>query len=108
VISREEMQQKIHAAVDSRRDDDTVIIARTGARAAHSLDEALDRGAAYAEAGADVLFIEGLRADELRSAGKSTPGTPKLANLVESWPPLVLCGLQQPGVWTVENCFPGR
>jgi 2-methylisocitrate lyase-like PEP mutase family enzyme len=84
VISCEEMQQKIHAAVDSRRDDDTVIIARTDARAAHGLDEALDRGAAYAEAGADVLFIEGLRsADELRSAGKSTPGTPKLANLVE-------------------------
>lgn len=84
MISLEEMRQKIHAAVDSRRDDDTVIIARTDARAAHGLSEALDRGAAYAEAGADVLFIEGLRsADELHSAGKSTPGTPKLANLVE-------------------------
>jgi 2-methylisocitrate lyase-like PEP mutase family enzyme len=84
VIGHDEMRQKIHAAVDSRRDDATVIIARTDARAAHGLDEALDRAAAYAEAGADVLFIEGLHSrDELRAAGKSVPGVPKLANMVE-------------------------
>ena len=84
VIGRDEMRQKIHAAVDSRRDDTTMIIARTDARAAHGLDEALDRAAAYAEAGADVLFIEGLHSrDELRAAGKSVPGVPKLANMVE-------------------------
>ena len=84
VIGHDEMRQKIHAAVDSRRDDATVIIARTDARAAHGLDEALDRAGAYAEAGADVLFIEGLHSrDELRAAGKSVPGVPKLANMVE-------------------------
>ncbi len=84
VIGCDEMRQKIHAAVDSRRDDATVIIARTDARAAGGFDEALDRAAAYAEAGADVLFIEGLYSqDELRAAGKSVPGVPKLANMVE-------------------------
>ncbi|HEX3782413.1 MAG TPA: oxaloacetate decarboxylase [Pseudonocardiaceae bacterium] len=84
VISGHEMAQKIHAATDARRDVDTVIVARTDARAAHGLISALDRAAAYAEAGADVLFIEGLRdIDELRAAGAAVPGTPKLANLVE-------------------------
>lgn len=60
VISAAEMVQKIHAAVDARSDENTVIIARTDARANHGLDAALDRAAAYAAAGADVLFIEGL------------------------------------------------
>jgi 2-methylisocitrate lyase-like PEP mutase family enzyme len=84
VISSAEMAQKIRAATDARRDPDTVIVARTDARAAHGLTEALDRAAAYAQAGADLLFIEGLRdEDELRAAGAAVPGTPKLANLVE-------------------------
>jgi 2-methylisocitrate lyase-like PEP mutase family enzyme len=61
VISAAEMVQKSRAAVD-----------------------ALDRAAAYAAAGADVLFIEGLHSrEELRAAGKCMPGIPKLANMVE-------------------------
>jgi len=86
VISEAEMVQKIHVATDSRRDADTVIIARTDARASHGLDAALARATAYAEASADAdaLFIEGLRSvNELRAAGKSVPGIPKLANMVE-------------------------
>ncbi|HEY4460935.1 MAG TPA: oxaloacetate decarboxylase [Pseudonocardiaceae bacterium] len=84
VISGQEMVQKLHAAVDARRDADTMIVARTDARAAHGLTEALDRANAYAEAGADLLFVEGLRnEDELRAAGAAVPGTPKLANIVE-------------------------
>jgi 2-methylisocitrate lyase-like PEP mutase family enzyme len=76
--------QKIHAAVDARSDENTVIIARTDARANLGFDAALDRAAAYAEAGADVLFIEGLHSrEELRAAGKCIPGIPKLANMVE-------------------------
>jgi 2-methylisocitrate lyase-like PEP mutase family enzyme len=83
VIDTAEMMQKIRAAAESRRDPSTVIVARTDARAAHGLNAALDRAEAYAQAGADVLFIEGLRdRDELRAAGRSTPGTPKLANIV--------------------------
>jgi 2,3-dimethylmalate lyase len=58
VVPVEEMVQKIKAAVDTRQDPDFVIIARTDARTTRGLDEALDRGAAYHEAGADMLFIE--------------------------------------------------
>ena len=58
VIPAEEMVQKIKAAADAREDQDFVIIGRTDARTNHGLDEALRRGKAYAEAGADVLFIE--------------------------------------------------
>jgi len=84
VIPADEMHQKVRAAVDSRRSQDTLIIARTDARARHGLAAALDRAAAYAEAGADVLFIEGLHSrDELCAAGKAVPGVPKLANMVE-------------------------
>ena len=84
VISGQEMVQKVRAAVDARRDPDTVLVARTDARAARGLAEALDRAASYAAAGADVLFIEGLRdEEELRAAGAAVPGTPKLANIVE-------------------------
>jgi 2-methylisocitrate lyase-like PEP mutase family enzyme len=84
VISTQEMVQKIHAATDARRSSDTVIVARSDARAGHGLEAALDRAAAYAEAGADVLFVEGLHTeDELRDAGRAVPGTPKLANIVE-------------------------
>jgi 2-methylisocitrate lyase-like PEP mutase family enzyme len=58
VISPAEMVGKIKAAVDSRRDHQFVIIARTDARAVHGLDEAIERVHAYMEAGADVGFIE--------------------------------------------------
>ena len=58
VIGREEMVGKIEAAVAARRDPDLVLIARTDAAAVHGLDEAIARGRRYAEAGADVLFVE--------------------------------------------------
>jgi 2-methylisocitrate lyase-like PEP mutase family enzyme len=84
VVSEAEAVRKVRAAADSRREDATVIIARTDARAAHGLTAALHRAAALAEAGADVLFVEGLySAEELRAAGGAVPGTPKLVNIVE-------------------------
>ena len=52
------MVGKIRAAVDARRDPDLVLIARTDAAAVHGLDDAIDRARAFAEAGADVLFVE--------------------------------------------------
>ena len=58
VIASDEMVQKIKAAVDARCDPDFVIIARTDARTTMGLDEAISRGAAYRDAGADMLFIE--------------------------------------------------
>jgi 2-methylisocitrate lyase-like PEP mutase family enzyme len=84
VIPTAEMVQKIRAARDARRDPATVIIGRTDARAAHGLDDALDRAATMADAGAEVLFIEGLLdIDELRAAGAVVPEVPKIANMVE-------------------------
>ena len=52
------MVGKIRAAVDARRDPELVLIARTDAAAVHGLDDAIARAHAYAEAGADVLFVE--------------------------------------------------
>ena len=63
IIPTDEMVQKIKAAVDARQDPDFVIIARTDAISAVGLDEALRRGEAAAEAGADVLFIEAPRTE---------------------------------------------
>jgi len=84
VIPMDEMIQKIKAAVDARRDGDFVIIARTDARTNHGLDEALARGKAYEEAGADVLFIESPESvDELKRIAKTFPNTATLANMIE-------------------------
>jgi 2-methylisocitrate lyase-like PEP mutase family enzyme len=80
-----EMVGKIKAAQDARADENTVIVARTDAIAVHGLDEALERGAAYIEAGADVLFVESPLDDEqLRTIGETLgPQIPLLANMVE-------------------------
>lgn len=80
-----EMVGKIKAAQDARNDDDTVIVARTDAIAVSGLDEALERGAAYADAGADVLFVESPLDDEqLRFVGEQLGSRiPLLANMVE-------------------------
>ncbi|MEW2506128.1 isocitrate lyase/PEP mutase family protein [Amycolatopsis sp. CA-161197] len=64
VISREEMVGKIAAAAAARRDPDFVLIARTDAAAVHGLDDALGRAKAYADAGADVLFVEAPTSEE--------------------------------------------
>jgi 2-methylisocitrate lyase-like PEP mutase family enzyme len=85
VIPLGEMVQKIKAAVDARHDPDFVIIARTDARTTKGLDEALRRGAAYHEAGADVLFIESPESEqEMRRICAALRGTvPVLINQIE-------------------------
>lgn len=85
VIPQEEMVQKVRAAVDARRDPDFVIIARTDANAVHGLEDALRRGKAYREAGADIVFIEAPRSvEELRIIVENFPDTPLLYNWVEN------------------------
>ena len=85
LVSCNEMVGKVKAALDARQNDDTLIIARTDARAVEGLEAALDRAEAYREAGADVLFIEAPQSiDEMqvlcdRFAGR----VPLLANMVE-------------------------
>ena len=85
LIKKDEMVGKVKAAVDSRKTNDTLIIARTDARAVEGLQEAIDRAHAYHEAGADVLFIEAPRSvDELKLIRKSFDlNIPLLANMVE-------------------------
>src|SRR5215469_8432999 len=58
VIPADEMVLKLRAALDARRDAEFVIIARTDARAVEGIDAAIERANRYAEAGADVCFIE--------------------------------------------------
>ncbi|MDQ8728481.1 isocitrate lyase/PEP mutase family protein [Bradyrhizobium sp. LHD-71] len=83
VIPAEEMVLKVKVAVDSRRSEDTLIIARTDARTTLGLDEALRRGEAYAEAGADIIFVESPESeDELAKIARSI-SKPVLANMVQ-------------------------
>ncbi|HEY1797921.1 MAG TPA: isocitrate lyase/phosphoenolpyruvate mutase family protein [Stellaceae bacterium] len=99
VISKAEMVGKIKAAVDTRRDADMVVIARSDARAIEGLDAAIDRVNAYLEAGADVGFVEAPQTvDELRIVGHSVRG-PNLVNVFEGGktPMLAASELQEMG-----------
>ncbi len=83
VIPAEEMVVKIRAACEARRDRDFVIIGRTDARALYGLEHAIERGIMYAEAGADVIFIEALlTVEEMEKVARSIP-KPVQANLNE-------------------------
>ncbi|GAA0322650.1 carboxyvinyl-carboxyphosphonate phosphorylmutase [Actinoallomurus spadix] len=83
LISTDEMVGKIEAAVDAREDPDFVIIARTDAREALGMDEAIRRANAYVAAGADCIFVEApLSRDELKRV-RDEVDAPLLANMVE-------------------------
>ncbi len=82
VVSKNEMVQKVKAAVDARRDRDFLILARTDARAMEGMDAALERMAAYSEAGADLLFVEAPQSvEELARIPREVPGT-HICNIV--------------------------
>ena len=85
LISAGEMAGKVRAAVDARHDAATLIIARTDAVAVEGIDLALDRARLYADAGADVLFVEAPRSREQlgRVAAELGAVRPLLANMVE-------------------------
>ena len=90
LVSKAEMVGKIRAAVDTRRDADMVIIARTDSRAVEGLEAALDRMNAYLEAGADVGFVEAPQTvDEMERIPRSL-AKPALVNIFEGGktPPL--------------------
>ena len=82
VISRAEMMQKIHAAVDARVDSDLVIVARTDAIAVNGFDDAMERAAAYIEAGADMIFVEAPRSREQIAEIPKRLGVPQFINIV--------------------------
>lgn len=78
------MQTKVAAACEARTDEATVVIARTDARSAHDIDEAISRARLYVEAGADVIFVEAPRTvDELTRVGRELAGVPLVVNVVE-------------------------
>lgn len=82
IVPLEEMLNKIRAALDAR--DTALIVARTDARDGHGIDVAIERGRAYADAGADVVFVEAPRTiAELEAVGRATYGVPLIANMVE-------------------------
>jgi 2-methylisocitrate lyase-like PEP mutase family enzyme len=84
VVPVEDMVLKVKVAVESRRDPDTIIVARTDARTTLGLDEALRRGEAFLKAGADVLFIESPETEEeIATIGSTFGGSvPLLCNVV--------------------------
>jgi carboxyvinyl-carboxyphosphonate phosphorylmutase len=83
VVPLAEMVVKLRAAGDARTDEDFVIIARTDALAVTGLDDTLRRCVAYAEAGADVLFVEALRTQEEIDRVRREVDVPLLYNFVE-------------------------
>jgi methylisocitrate lyase len=83
VISADNMEQKIRAAADSRRDPSFVIIARTDARGVEGLESAVDRANKYVVAGADAIFPEGLQSEEEFAAFRNGVKAPLMANMTE-------------------------
>ncbi len=83
VIAKEEYSEKLRAAVDARKSNDFIIVARTDARATEGLDAAIERGLLYKDIGADAIFVEAPRSvDEMRKIGKSIKA-PLVANMIE-------------------------
>src|ERR1700758_1914989 len=82
VISTEEAVSKIKAAVDARTDPDFLIMARTDAAATHGFEAAVERAQRFAEAGADILFVEaGTKAEQVRALPQRL-AKPQLMNMV--------------------------
>lgn len=81
VVPIEDMVAKVRVAVDARSSPDFLVIARTDARTGFGFEEAVRRGQAYAEAGADVVFVESLQSeDEMRRACAAIRA-PMMANM---------------------------
>jgi methylisocitrate lyase len=84
VVSPREMCERVKAAVDARTDSEFVIMARTDAHALEGLQATIDRAAAYAAAGADMIFAEALTTlDEFTAFTSALGGVPVLANITE-------------------------
>jgi len=100
VVPEADMVAKIRAAVAARSNPDFLLIARTDARAPEGLDSALRRAAAYAEAGADMLFVEAPQSEEeVATIAATLRGVPLLFNWAEGGrtPPVTLPRLAELG-----------
>jgi 2-methylisocitrate lyase-like PEP mutase family enzyme len=82
VVPLEDMVRKVEVAVDSRRSDDFLIIARTDSRTGLGIDEAIRRGKAFRKAGADIVFIEAPESVEEMKRVAGEIDAPLFANMV--------------------------
>ena len=81
VISSEEMVNKIHAALDARTDPDFVVIARCDAYAVTGWEDTVRRCKEYSDAGADVVFVDGIKSEEdLQAYAKDLPNLHRMYN----------------------------
>jgi 2-methylisocitrate lyase-like PEP mutase family enzyme len=84
IVELFEATERVRIAVESRRSDDTVVIARTDALAVAGLAAAVERGRAFVDAGADVVFVEAVESvDQLAAVSAALPSTPLVFNAVE-------------------------
>jgi len=83
VVSREEMVDRVKAAVDARTDSNFVVMARTDALAVEGIDRAIERAVACVEAGADMIFPEAITDLAMYRRFKEAVGVPILANITE-------------------------
>ncbi len=106
VVDVEEYLPKLKAALWARQDPDFVIMARTDAFAVYGLDEAIRRANLYAEAGADIVFVEAVTSvEDMRRVNAEVP-VPSMANMIEGGktPFLTAARLQELGYALV--CYP--
>ena len=83
IVSKQEMVDRIKAAVDARTDESFVIMARTDALAVEGIDAAIERAVACVEAGADMVFPEAMTDLAMYSRFAKAVGVPILANITE-------------------------
>ena len=83
VVAKEEMVDRVKAAVDARSDPSFVVMARTDALAVEGIDQAIDRAVAYVEAGADMIFPEAMTELAMYKRFRSAVNVPILANITE-------------------------
>jgi len=83
VVPREEMVDRVKAAVDARTDPSFVVMARTDALAVEGIDAAIERAVAYVEAGADMIFPEAMTDLAMYKRFRQAVGVPILANITE-------------------------
>ncbi len=83
VVPVRDMVEKVRVAVEARSDPNLLVVARTDARTKLGLDAAIERGRAYSDAGADVIFIEAPESEEEMARIGEAIDKPLLANMVE-------------------------
>ena len=106
VIHQNEMVSKLKAAVEARKNPDFLIIARTDAIATHGFDHAIERAHIYAEAGADIIFVEAPKTkNQLKKIPKLFNKKPLLINMGPRTPNLPVDELKEMGY--AIAIFPG-